>query len=78
MTWGKANIYYYSYFKLNEPELSIAYNTLPIALMGIPLAIISVYSLKIADKIGYEKLIRIVTAVELISFLLALHSSTYL
>lgn len=78
MTWGKTNVYYYSYFKINEPDLSISYNTLPIALMGIPLAIISVSSLKIADKIGYEKLIRIVTAIELISFLFALHSSTYL
>ena len=61
MTWGKSNVYYYSYFKMNEPNLSVAYNTLPIALMGIPLAAASVYSLKIADKIGYEKLIRITT-----------------
>jgi len=47
---------------MNDPDLSVSYNTLPIALMGIPLAVASVYSLKIADRIGYEKLIIITTS----------------
>ncbi|CAK64375.1 unnamed protein product (macronuclear) [Paramecium tetraurelia] len=78
MTWGKSNVYYYSYFKMNDPDLSVAYNTLPIALMGIPLAAASVYSLKIADRIGYEKLIKITTSLQFLSFLLALHANSYL
>lgn len=43
---------------MTDPSLPVNYNTLPLVLMGIPLAVASVYSLKIADKVGYENLIR--------------------
>lgn len=59
---------------MNDESLSITYNTMPLAIIGLPLAILSVYSLKLADKIGYENLIKMSALIQLFSYLFALHA----
>ncbi|CAD8053598.1 unnamed protein product [Paramecium sonneborni] len=78
LTWGKTNVYFYSFYKQTEPDLSIAYNTLPIAIMALPIAVITIFSVKIAKRIGFKLHIRIATTIQCASLLIAPYMTTYL
>ncbi|CAD8044553.1 unnamed protein product [Paramecium primaurelia] len=78
LTWGKTNVYFYSFYKQTEPDLSIAYNTLPIAIMALPIALITIFSVKIAKKVGFILHIRIATIIQCASLLIAPYMPTYL
>lgn len=78
LTWGKCNVYYYSYYKHHDQNLSITYNTLPIALMALPIALLTMVSLPIAKRVGHALLIRTVAAIQFMCLLLASQMTTYL
>jgi len=51
---------------------------MPIALIGLPCAILSLYSIKIAEKLGFENLIRFCAFTQLFSLIIAPYMDTYL
>ena len=55
VTWGKCNIYYYSYYKHYDPQLSFQYNNLSVAILAPPLVLISLISMRIGKIIGFVK-----------------------
>lgn len=57
MTWGNLNIYFFSYFKNKSNLTNPSQNNLILSIIAIPLAIISVFSIQISEKIGFKKII---------------------
>ncbi|KAM3137441.1 hypothetical protein pb186bvf_010414 [Paramecium bursaria] len=78
LTWGKSNVYYYSYYRQFEPDLSVSLNTIPIALMALPLALLSVYSISLGQYFGIVRMIRGCALIQLITLLIAPYQKTYI
>ncbi|KAM3142213.1 hypothetical protein pb186bvf_005622 [Paramecium bursaria] len=53
------------------------YNTIPVAIMALPAAIITIFSVKLAKKIGFRTLIRLICILQFLALLLAPYSEKY-
>lgn len=56
-TWGNLNIYIFSFFKNKANLSSPNQNNLILPIIAIPLAIISIFSIQIAERVGFKKVI---------------------
>lgn len=56
-TWGNLNIYFFSYFHENNKSITPNQNNLILSIVGIPLLVITSFSIQIAEKIGFKKVI---------------------
>ena len=48
MTWGSLNVYYFSYYKHFDDDLDYKWNSLFLIIVTPPIAIVSIFSLRLA------------------------------
>lgn len=57
-TWGNLNIYFFSFFKKRANLSSPTQMNFILPIIAIPIALVSVFSIQIAEKVGFRKIIR--------------------
>lgn len=71
MTWGNLNIYFFSYFMDKDNPGNSTPNNLILSIIAIPLALISVFSIQIAEKVGFKRIILSTSLVYSLSILIS-------
>lgn len=56
-TWGNLNLYFFSYFKTKAHLSSPSQMNLILPIVAIPVATLSIFSIQIAEKLGFRKII---------------------
>ncbi|KAL4483010.1 hypothetical protein ABPG74_019036 [Tetrahymena malaccensis] len=68
--WGIINIYFFSFYKQNDDNLRMSEFVFLITFAAIPMSVIAIFSVRIAQMYGFEKIIRSAMIINPISIML--------
>ncbi|EAS05631.2 MFS transporter (macronuclear) [Tetrahymena thermophila SB210] len=68
--WGIINIYFFSFYKQNDDNLRMSEFVFLITFAAIPMSVIAIFSVRIAQIYGFEKIIRSAMIINPISIML--------
>ncbi|KAL4512575.1 hypothetical protein ABPG72_020412 [Tetrahymena utriculariae] len=68
--WGIINIYFFSFYKQNDDSLRMSEFVFLITFAAIPMSVIAIFSVRIAQMYGFEKIIRSAMIINPISIML--------
>ncbi|EGR30235.1 major facilitator superfamily protein, putative [Ichthyophthirius multifiliis] len=75
--WGVANTYFFSYFLKYNPELKLSEFNFLVTVAAIPMIIITLFSLQVCEKYGFEKIIKITMIINPICVLIGSYQKNF-